>query len=141
MPSINLFKCNKCDFSLPSGWGGHTYVKDNHGNKVICSHPGEYADVAKVLGIEASSIFAFPYSPWPPSDPHIAELLKQRTGFYSHCICLKCLNQFDLDIEKDERKCPECKSSEVKSELEMIGQQCPRCNIGNMEMIETGWVS
>lgn len=53
-----------------------------------------------------------------------------RTGFNSHCICLNCLNQFDLDLKKDERQCPKCNPNEVYSELEMVGRECPKCHNG-----------
>lgn len=26
MPPINQYKCDKCGFALPSGWGGYMYV-------------------------------------------------------------------------------------------------------------------
>ena len=35
MPQVNKFKCNKCDFEMPSGWGGYMYVIGSFGARVI----------------------------------------------------------------------------------------------------------
>lgn len=46
-----------------------------------------------------------------------------------------------LRQEKDKRECPECKSKSVKTELELVGQPCPKCKEGIIEKIWTGCVS
>lgn len=51
MPPINEYKCNKCGFSLPMGWGGYIYVQDDNGKRIVCPHPGEGQTVAEVLGL------------------------------------------------------------------------------------------
>lgn len=43
--------------------------------------------------------------------------------------------------EKDKRQCPRCKSKNVKTVLEMVGQTCPRCKKGVIEEIWTGEIS
>jgi len=50
MPKINHYRCNQCEFSLPSGWGGCMYVEDDGGRRIICPHPIEWLRVAEVLG-------------------------------------------------------------------------------------------
>ena len=140
MPAINLYKCTNCDLSLPSGWGGYTYVKDDNDNKVVCPHPGESVTIAKVLGLNRNDISGFPWIP-QVYDDKVLDLLIERTGFNSHCICLNCLNQFDLDVDTDERICSNCNSDQVKTELEQVGQQCPKCKTGKVEMFETGIIS
>ena len=53
MPPINDFKCDKCGFQLPSGWGGYMYVTDQTGKRIVCPHPCEFATVSQVLGANA----------------------------------------------------------------------------------------
>ena len=146
MPRINEYKCNKCDLRLPKGWGYCLYVVDDSGKRVRAWHPVERRIVKEVLGERAS----------------ILEVVRQRTGISSRCICLDCLYQFEADLAehgwspyefyldpsesrtrqpKDERKCPSCKSTNVKTELEMVGKPCPECEEGVIEEVWTGAVS
>jgi len=46
-----------------------------------------------------------------------------------------------LQQEKDKRECPKCKSKNVKTELEMVGETCPKCKKGVIEEICTGEIS
>lgn len=146
MPLIDDFKCNKCDLSFPTGWGGYMYVIDDSGKRIHCLHPVEDHFVDAVLGKNASK-----------------ELIAERTGFNSHCICQSCLQQFELDIgddekakswryyypimgfggiiRRDERKCPYCNSYDVKTVLELVGQTCPKCKEGVIEKVWTGGIT
>lgn len=141
MPPINHYRCNQCGFSLPSGWGGYMYVEDDSGKRIVCPHPGERRTVAEVLGENATR-----------------ELIKARTGFHSDCVCLDCLEQFELDIgddeqsksswrypwatrRKDKRRCPHCNSQNVKTVFELLGSPCPKCKKGLIEEIVTGIIS
>lgn len=138
MPPINKYNCNKCGYSLHGGWGGYMYVTDDSGKRIVCPHPAEKSTVYSILGENASR-----------------EVIEERTGFNSYCVCLNCLNQFELDIgdyeiakswryyygairRRDERKCPHCKSSEVRTVFELIGEPCPKCKEGIIEEFETG---
>ena len=146
MPDINKYKCSKCKFKLPEGWGYDFYVENDKGERIRCGHPSERMHVTEVLGERAS----------------IPEVVRERTGFNSHCICLDCLHQFRADLGiikkdywspyelyleqhlprpkqgKDKRECPECKSKNVKMELEMVGEPCPQCKEGVIEEVFTG---
>lgn len=147
MPLINDYKCTKCDLTLPRGWGYYFYVADESGKGIVCGHPGERSDVEKVLGKNAP-----------------LEIIRDRTGFNSHCMCLDCLHQFvaDLGVGKsywspfedaiarykprpregrDKKQCPKCRSTNVKTELEMVGEICPKCKEGIIERIWTGRIS
>jgi len=145
MPRINEYKCNKCGFTLEKGWGYRFYVEDDNGKRTDCYHPQERRYVEEVLGKNLS-----------------LELIRERTGFNSFCVCLDCLNQFKADLgqdgwspyephlwqhlprlkqEKDKRECPKCKSKNVKTELELVGEACPKCKEGIIEQIWTGWIS
>ena len=112
MPLETRYECTDCGFSLPSGAGGHMYVEDDQGKRHVCSHPLEYT-IKELLGEDA-----------PAS--HVV----RRTGCNSDCTCLECLNQFPLDLRKDERRCRSCGSSSVKSTQELSGSACPRCSKG-----------
>ena len=150
MPSINNYKCSKCKFKMPRGWGYDFYAENDEGKRIPCGHPSEATHVHEVLGAKAK---------WLP-------FLRDRTGFNSDCVCLDCLHQFQADLGKikgqywspyereleqrhilrpkqgkDKRECPECKSKNVKMELEMVGQPCPQCKEGVIEQIWTGAIS
>ena len=148
MPRINEYKCSKCDLTLPKGWGYHFYVEDDKGKRVDCYHPSERRYVGQILGERVKSL----------------EVVRERTGFNSYCICLDCLHQFCADLggsemywspyelylekylprpkqPKDKRQCPKCKSTNVKTELEMVGEPCPKCKEGIIEEIWTGAIS
>lgn len=141
MPPINEYKCNKCGYSFPRGWGGYMYVIDGSGKRIICPHPAEMHTVSKVLGENASR-----------------ELIMDKTGFNSDCVCLNCLHQFELDIgdyeiaeswryfygairRRDERRCLYCNSVEVRTVFELIDEPCPKCKEGKIEEIITGIIS
>jgi len=148
MPAINEYKCSKCDLTLKAGWGYCFYVEDDKGNRIDCHHPAEQEDVKKVLGVRES----------------LYDEVRTRTGFNSFCICLDCIHQFKADLggfekywspyelflfgfkpvlreAKDKRECPECKSKNVKTELELVGETCPKCKEGVIEEIWTGAIS
>ena len=124
MPLINIFRCDKCKFSLPSGWGGYMYVTNQADERIVCPHPSEYYTVIAVLGEEAPQ-----------------ELIEQRTGFNSYCLCLNCLANFEMDLERDARVCQKCQSNLIASVREMVGRICPKCKKGTIQEIETGLVS
>nr|MDO8114645.1 hypothetical protein [Candidatus Sigynarchaeota archaeon] len=128
MPMIMNYKCSNCDFELPSGWGGYTYVVDAKGKRIVCPHPVELSIIEKVLGPDVSR-----------------EERQRKTGFNSHCICMKCLKQFDADFNimesgepKDPRRCPKCKSVNVLTENELVGKTCPKCKKGTIQELSTG---
>ena len=152
MPPLNDYKCTKCGFELRKGWGYHFYVEDDNGERILCPHPAEKQFVREVLGVTEL----------------VPAVVERRTGFNSHCICLDCLHQFNADLgeggfspyeslenilksikedkprrrqQKDKRECPECRSKNVKTELEMVGQPCPMCKEGVIEEIWTGAIS
>lgn len=124
MPQINKFKCDKCNFSFPEGWGGYQYVMDAKGKRVICRHPGEGLTIERVLGKELGPV-PFDLAKKNPKKFNLVmkkhlELYRERVGFNSHCICLECLNQFEADFGEnvcsvDDKKvvipckhCPTC---------------------------------
>lgn len=98
-------RCAECETAFGSGGPAS--------ERVTCQHPLESATVRDVLG---------------PDAPQSA--VDARTGFNSHCVCLDCLAQFDLDLDRDERRCPECDGAAVRSEAEMVGEACPNCALG-----------
>lgn len=147
MPKINEYKCNKCGFTLEKGWGYRFYVENDKGKRIDCYHPMEGYHVAEVLGKHPS-----------------LKLIRERTGFNSFCICLDCLHQFRADLgcfetywspyelyleshlprpkqAKDKRQCPNCRSKKVKTELELVGETCPKCKEGVIEEVWTGRMS
>ena len=137
MPRMYDFKCNKCKFELDGGSGGYIYATGDKGERIVCAHPGEASAVARVLGIKREDIPGFFPWLWDAKDatPKVRELIEKRVGFNSFCICLDCLFEFDLDMKKDEKKCPKCKSENIKPIFELANKPCPKCKKGKIKMI------
>ncbi len=149
MPSINKYKCNKCSFSLPEGWGGYAYIENNENKRIPIPHPGE---MRVFFEPTRTSIFG------NIKPGKRRKGIDTTTGFNSDCLCLDCLKRLELDIgdaedskeswrysygavmRKDERKCIYCNSKNVKTVFELIGKPCPKCEKGLIEEIETGIV-
>jgi rubredoxin len=116
------------------------YVENAQGKRITCPHPEEKETILRVLGEDAPQ-----------------ELIEERTGFNSYCICLDCFHQFVADLgegeddvlqssnqfkrPKDKRECPRCQSTNVKTILELVGHTCPKCGIGTIEEIDTGIIT
>lgn len=153
MPKINQYICQRCGFTLQAGqgWGYCLYAEDAGGKRIDCYHPGEKRYVEEVLGSRLT-----------------LDIIRERTGFESFCICLDCLDEFRLDLGvnlgvnvgdpfywspyepyfsesyprpkngRDKRVCPSCQSRNVKAVLELVGETCPKCKEGVIEEIWTG---
>jgi len=142
VPHIHEYHCDTCAFEMPSGWGGYMYVQakvcsacgetvdeieDACGGcgtpteeveadgyeRVVCPHPMEHVTVERVLG----------------ENPR-EETREERTGFNAYCVCRDCLSQFELDTERDERRCPDCDGERVAALSELVGEECPNCAEG-----------
>jgi hypothetical protein len=114
MPEIHRYKCNIFDFKLPNGWGGTAYVKDNEGDKIPCRHPLEQYTINRVLGFKR----------------FFKSVRDKRIGFEYDCVCLDCLHQFGMDVDKEERKCEVCSSTNIKTVHELKLAPCPKCHQG-----------
>ena len=152
MPPINKYKCNKCDFTLPSGWGGYLFVENDEGERITCGHPGERFRIEDVLrGNFLIKLIK-------------GRTIKKRVGFASDCLCLDCFHKFNADLAdekgklnwrnfymnkkilgmvggKDKRECLKCKSKKVKTLSELINESCPQCHKGTIKEIKTGAIS
>lgn len=128
---MNRYQCSNCDFTLPSGSGGYLYVEDPSGARINYENNSN-----KSLRTIISEIWGFSdYNNWK-------ELVRIHTGFNSYCVCLDCFNIFEADISpnadgysKDKKICPLCASDNVKTELELVGKQCPSCKEGSIEKV------
>ncbi|MFB6198622.1 MAG: hypothetical protein ABEI52_10200 [Halobacteriaceae archaeon] len=121
MPQIFDFHCPnpECDFEMPSGWGYYMYAIADDGERIHCPHPGEMSRARKVIGEDASR-----------------EETDRRTGFDSR-FCIHCETQVDLDLERDEKVCPECASNAVKTIDELVDERCPVCEEGTFTAEDT----
>jgi DNA-directed RNA polymerase subunit RPC12/RpoP len=157
MPLINKYRCDRCDLTLPTGWGGNMYVTDRKGKRIVCPHPGEWRTVERVIKesypehseeleglwdmaaivrrIRARVLAALTACPRPFD---IGLFIDSRIGFNAHCLCYACLNQFKIDLKRDRRKCPSCGSRDVRSVRESVGRKCPKCREGRIREILTG---
>lgn len=157
MPKIDDYRCDRCGFSLPTGWGGTEYVIDELGERIVCPHPAEQA---KAISVISKSIPDFPeqlrqtrtrfyrqhfqVQTWlarlqhrdPPVNPWT--ILDERMGFNSDVVCRHCLEQFELDVKRDSRNCPKCGGLDVRTVGELINGACPDCWLGVIRRIDTG---
>jgi DNA-directed RNA polymerase subunit RPC12/RpoP len=113
MPNIATVKCSTCSFQLPTGAGGFLYVIDTAGARIPCPHPCEADVIERVTGLDWS-----------------AARQKGLIGCISHCVCWDCVHQFDLDVERDVKRCPACGSLNVRTVGAALGSRCPKCNQG-----------
>lgn len=121
MQKINRYECNSCDFHMPSGWGSRVYAVNEEGDRVICPHPGEWRHVRDVTGLYIYDA-----------------ITRGKVGSLHPCVCTNCLHQFELDFKNDEQACPECSSPSIRSELELVGEVCPQCGVGEFTQVNTG---
>lgn len=151
MPSISEYKCDMCEFFLPRGWGGYMYVIDKHGERIVCPHPLEYHVVERILKESNPEIIPEWKSHYwltygirikfrilkskilHQTEPlNIRKLIKERTGFDEYVVCHNCLDQFKLDLKRDQRICSRCDSTHISTAREIIGKPCPQCNKGKI---------
>lgn len=116
MPLIERFGCNQCDFQFPIGWGSYVYAIDANGARIVCSHPGEARIVQEITRMSYA-------------DARLAG----RASTACFAVCLRCLHQFDIDLEKNSRRCPACESPEIRTAAEAVGRPCPACKAGTIE--------
>jgi len=126
MPQIFDFDCTNadCEFELPSGWGYYLYAVADDGDRVRCPHPGEMRRAREVIGEDASR-----------------KEIDRRTGFNTYCFCIHCETQVDLDLDRDEKACPECRSNAVKTVDELVDERCPVCGDGTVVADDTGAIA
>jgi hypothetical protein len=113
MPLISCVRCNACSFRFPTGAGRYIYAIDANGKRVECPHPVEFDEAKRVTGLD-----------W-----HLAKS-QGLLGFVSHCVCFDCAMTCDLDVERDEKKCPSCGSLKLQTVNAAIGAKCPQCRSG-----------
>ncbi|MDP8306153.1 MAG: hypothetical protein RAO75_06585 [Candidatus Chlorobium antarcticum] len=122
---IYEIECSSCYFRLGVFTeNGSMYVTDDKGKRIVCRHPLEDKEVYRVLGQDASQ-----------------ELVRQRTGMRHSWLCMDCLKDSLLDIDKDGRSCQHCGSANGALFSELQGRTCPSCGKGKLSIHETGMVT
>ena len=130
MPESRGYKCDLCGFRLPAGQEGHFYVANDAGERVPCAPHDESGTIARVLGIDEEIICSCSWNPASRQAP--VDLMEERIGYISPCVCPDCAAAFGLDLRRDPRICPVCGGSKVKTELETREGPCPRCGEGRI---------
>jgi DNA-directed RNA polymerase subunit RPC12/RpoP len=130
MSENSEYECTLCGFKLPAGRPGHFYVANDAGERMPCARHDESGTIARVLGIDEEVISSCSWNPASRQAP--VDLMEERIGYLSPCVCLDCMAAFGLDLKRDPRRCPACGSARVKTELEMIDEPCPRCGEGRI---------
>lgn len=122
------FRCNICGYFLDESYGGYLYLKNNNGVRVPLKDKDEQEAVAQILLSEEESAHNNNWGCFQ----EIIDVIEERVGYMSACICLKCLDQFGLDLRKDAILCPHCKSDHVRTFLELADKRCPKCQSGHI---------
>lgn len=123
--------CSVCGFSLPFSQWGCFYVTDGKGERILLDRGLESTTIAETLGIDEESITGCSFAPAGRKAP--IDLMEERVGYLSSCLCCSCLARIDLDLREDEPVCPLCLSREVLTLAGLAGTACPRCREGVME--------
>lgn len=136
MPETKGYQCGSCGFELPAGQEGHFYVANDAGERVPCAPHDESGTIARVLGIDEEIISSCSWNPASRQAP--VDLMEERIGYISPCICPDCMAAFGLDLKRDPRTCPICRKDRVKTELEMVDGPCPICREGTIRVSSPG---
>jgi hypothetical protein len=119
MPWLFDYGCDHCRLAFPTGWGGYSYFTRESGERVPVPH-ADPKTVKAVTGLTARQAAA-----------------EGRQGFASHCLCFNCLAQFDVDVDRDVKQCPKCRSLIVRTARGSVGLLCPACKVGQFREINT----
>jgi DNA-directed RNA polymerase subunit RPC12/RpoP len=93
------------------------YAISQDGKKEYCPHPAEREEMERILGTTEIS----------------DQMRRERTGIEHDCLCLDCLKQFRLDLDKNDKECPKCGSYKVKTIQELVYLPCPKCRTGTIQ--------
>jgi hypothetical protein len=161
----------RCRFSMPSGWGMYMYVLDDDGRRVPCGHPRELDEVESVLGggvsletirertgfnshcvclgcrnefdadLGESYLDLSKFKTLTVGDPR--KTIRELPEYKLRLASPGQRNRFTsaAAAARDKRECPRCMSTEVKTELELVGEPCPKCGRGMVEERFTGQIS
>lgn len=123
-------RCNFCGFILDESTGGYLYLQNNMGERIPLRDHGEREIIAQMLRAEEESLSDF--NAVDASQSALIDLMEERVGYLTSCVCIDCLEQFGLDLRKDKIECPHCKSENVWTLLEMTDKRCPKCKSGHL---------
>lgn len=138
MPKLYFSKCTKCDFETSVSSGGHIYVLDESGNKVVCPHPIEYHTIANILKISKEDAVAWLQRNYEKISEETRKKIDHGVGINLQHICMDCYSESFLDRKRDEMKCNKCGSSNIKYIEDLTSQTCPKCKEGIIEIINKG---
>lgn len=120
MALIEKLTCSQCDFATEETAGAYLYTVGDAG-EVIMGHPAEGTVLKRVTGLE-----------WHEAREKGLIRTKQ------YCLCYACSSKFYMDIDRLEKKCPTCQSSDVRSFNGAIAASCPSCRSGTLVLQSIG---
>lgn len=82
MPPIGHLRCDKCGFKVYGGLHRRIFAILPGGEWEYLGHPGEFRRYAELMGERLDLD---------------AALENGKIGYADHCICLGCLEEFDVD--------------------------------------------
>ena len=127
------YRCHICGFVLDESNGGFLYLTNNNGVRVPLKDKDAREMIAHLLVLEEGA----PEGGDPDNCHEFVDIMEERVGYLSACICMNCLDQFGLDLRKDTIECPRCKSDRVRTFLEISNKRCPKCQSGYMDKLNT----
>lgn len=138
-PFLFFSKCDKCDFRTSISTGSMPYVRDENGNKVRCSQPGETDTVAEVLKISRDVVDAW-FRDKDKVPEEVRKKIEENVGMMLQHICLECLSETFIDLKREKLKCSNCGSANLMYVTELEGKLCPKCKLGIIKRVDQGIV-
>jgi Zn finger protein HypA/HybF involved in hydrogenase expression len=90
------------------------------------------------LKIPEDDAFAWIQQKYGEISEETKKKIEDNVGMNFQYYCLDCLAENYLDKGKDEMKCKNCGSSNLKYVADLVGQPCPKCKVGTIEMVNKG---
>lgn len=120
MALIEKLSCPHCGFETEETAGSYLYTVAA-GQHVVLGHPVEGKLLKRATGLE-----------W--HEAREQGLLR----CMSYCICFACTAKFYLDIDREEKKCSQCGSHEVRTFTGSVAEECPACHAGKLALLSVG---
>lgn len=133
MSTLVSYKCNECNFYIPSTFAGHLYVREN-GHMVVSHMPGGEHKLSQLLHVSDDDAFAWLQQKYTQMSPGSWEKFDGNVGMSYLFVCSICFKLTWLNPHKEDKQCSKCfLSGYVTYVDELTEYPCPKCNLGTIE--------
>ncbi len=113
-----LVECSGCEFNYILSPRRLIYAIDDNQQKVIIGHPGEEYAIRDLLGLD-----------WQEAE------LQGRIVYADESLCLDCGQIVDWDVKVTSPVCHHCLGKNIRRLTDLLGQICPKCQIGTLREV------